>query len=311
MSLESKDRNHPFYNKPILPPAIATVHKLIIFICQIFYILVMKAKQTSHNNIYLVAFVVIVIIVVAVIVLENQNYLDSQAQFSRASAPSSITSADVDTVSTGIGNTLPVSGNHYNLNIIGTDNVGAVGDSQGHTMFVLLNGKTKVLMTQDLNGEFKVTDRDGTDGSASFNIAPGKYNIYARALGKPGGNTKIDAWGEFTDAQDGTSLQLIGYVDITRTKGTSKWVNINSLFYADVTLCVEVNDLGECVKKVVYDDYWIFELLNYWWEYNNKGLKLLQVRFYECTLDPTGTKENYCRWGDGSPIVSKKTFIDI
>jgi hypothetical protein len=50
-------------------------------------------------------------------------------------------------------------------------------------------------------------------------------------------------------------------------------------------------------------------LLSYWWDYNNQGLKLLQVRFYPCTLDATGTATDYCRWGDGSPIVSSKTIV--
>jgi hypothetical protein len=33
-----------------------------------------------------------------------------------------------------------------------------------------------------------------------------------------------------------------------------------------------------------YTNEWIFdipELLEYWWDYNNANLKLLQVRFYE------------------------------
>ncbi len=219
-----------------------------------------------------------------------------------------------DTKQTGIGSSIPVNGKHYNLNIIGAKNVGDVGASQGHTLFVQLNGKTKIYMTQALDGQFVVTDRNGLDGSASFNIALGKYNVYATALGKPGGSTRVDAYGEFVDAIDGTTVQLLGYVNIERAKGTPKTANINNLFYVDVTLClVENPDTGECSKSVVYNDYWVFdidELLSYWWDYNNKGLKLLQVRFYECTLDPTGTASNYCRWGDGSPIVSSRVIVD-
>lgn len=40
--------------------------------------------------------------------------------------------------SAGVGNTIPVNGEHYNLNIIGVDKHGEVGDSDGHTMFVKL-----------------------------------------------------------------------------------------------------------------------------------------------------------------------------
>jgi hypothetical protein len=217
----------------------------------------------------------------------------------------------------GVGNNdkngFQVNGKHYNLNIIGVDKHGEVGDSMGHTMFVKLDGKTRIYMTQDTDGEFKVVDRNGLDGNAEFNIAPGHYNIYARALGKPNGKANITAYGNFTDAMEGTTLILLGYVDITREKGKPQSVNINELFYVDVTLCTKINETtGICEEWVVYEDYWVFdieELLEYYWEYYNKDLKLLQVRFYECTLDPTGTADDYCRWGDGSPIDSKKTVI--
>lgn len=219
-----------------------------------------------------------------------------------------------DTSGKSSGN-FQVNGPHYNLNIIGTNNVGDVGDSMGHTLFVPLNGRTKIMMTQAPDGQFVVTDRNGLDGSASFNLAPGTYNIYAWAGGKPGGFTDIESWGEFTDAQDGTKIQLLGYVNIQRTKGTPKAVNINELFYVDVTLCLEIDtETGTCTKQVVYTDYWVFnieELLNYWWEYTNSGLKLLRVRFYPCTLDPSATAVDYCRWGDGTAINSQKTIVDI
>jgi hypothetical protein len=49
--------------------------------------------------------------------------------------------------------------------------------------------------------------------------------------------------------------------------------------------------------------------MSYWWDYDNEGLKNLEVRFYECTLDPTGAADNYCRWANGDPIVSTKTVV--
>jgi hypothetical protein len=212
----------------------------------------------------------------------------------------------------GVGNTIPVRGKHYNLNIIGAKNVGQVGDSNGHTMFVKLNGKTKIIMTQDPDGEFKVTDRYGLDGQAEFNIAPGYYNIYAAALGKPNKNVDITAWGEFEDMETGTKLLNLGYVNLARNKGKPMSVNINQLFYVDVTLCTAVDEFGVCTEWVTYEDYWVFdidELLEYYWDYDNKGLKLLQVRFYECTLDPTGEASDYCRWANGDPIDSRKTVV--
>lgn len=210
----------------------------------------------------------------------------------------------------GVGNTIPVNGKHYNLNIIGVDKHGEVGDSSGHSLFVKLDGKTKIVMTQDPEGQFDVVDRNGLDGRAEFNIAPGHYNIYAATLGKPGGKVDINAYGEFLDAEQGTTLLHLGYVDLSRDKGKPQSTNINELFYVDVTLCTEVDIDGNCLTEVVYEDFWVFdieELLEYYWDYDNQGLKLLQVRFYECTLDETGEANDYCRWQDGSPIVSSKT----
>ena len=229
----------------------------------------------------------------------------------------------------GVGNNdkngFQVNGKHYNLNIIGAKNASEVGnnkivgESMGHTMFVDLYGKTKIIMTQDPDGEFEVVDRSGVGekpAKTEFNIALGHYNVYARALGKPGGKANISAYGDFGDFTDefGDSIILLGYVNINRSTRKPTSVNINELFYVDVTLYdTEGNIVG------VYEDYWVFdidELIEYYWDYNNKGLKLLQVRFYECKLinpedeelynSPADYPKDYCRDKYGDPIVSRK-----
>jgi uncharacterized lipoprotein NlpE involved in copper resistance len=207
-----------------------------------------------------------------------------------------------------------IKGEHYNLNIIGvkvSDQIKEVGDSMGHTMFVKLNGKTRIMMTQDAGGIFEVVDRNGLDGLTRFNIAPGHYNVYARALGKPNGNVHIQANGTFNDSVNGETLVMLGYVDITRSTGKPQSLNINSLFYVDVSVCTASLD-GVCIEMTTYNDTWVFdipELLSYYWDYDNNELKLLQVRFYPCTLDPTGTANDYCRWENGAPIDSTKQSV--
>ncbi len=217
-------------------------------------------------------------------------------------------------------NGFQVNGNHYNLNIIGAETVGNVdngnGNSMGHTMFVDLYGMTKIIMTQ--GDEFKVVDRCGVDekpAKTEFMIAPGTYNVYARALGKPNKHVEICSYGEFQE-YDTTNILWLGCVDVkdtTREKGKPKSVNINELFYVDVILSI-LDEEGNIVT-VEYKDFWVFdidELIEYYWEYDNDGLKLLQVRFYECRLinpaDYPGENypKDYCRWGNGDPIVSKK-----
>jgi hypothetical protein len=182
----------------------------------------------------------------------------------------------------GIGNDMP-SGPHYNLNIIGAKYEKDIGESMGHSLFVKLEGKTRILMTQAVDGEFVVVDRDGTDGSAEFNIAPGYYDVYARALGKPNGSVHIESWGEFED-DEGYQVFKLGEVDLSRMKGKPQTVNINDLFYVTVTLCTDWDEATQtCNQTVTYTDEWVFdieELLQYYWEYYNADLKLLQVRFY-------------------------------
>jgi hypothetical protein len=183
----------------------------------------------------------------------------------------------------GVGNDMP-SGEHYTLNILASHTEKDVGNSMGHTMFVKFEGKTRIYMTQAEDGRFVVTDRNGTDGSASFNIAPGHYDVFARALGKPGpGGVHIESWGEFEDYTGSMYLKL-GEVDLTRMKGKPQTVNINKLFYVDVTLCLEYDEMaGVCTNEVTYTNEWVFdieELLQYYWEYYNTDVKLVQVRFY-------------------------------
>jgi hypothetical protein len=191
--------------------------------------------------------------------------------------------ATVSVAFAGRGNDMP-SGPHYNLNILASKTEKDVGNSMGHTLFVKFNGKTRIYMTQAEDGQFVVTDRDGTDGTASFNIAPGHYDVFARALGKPGpGGVHIESWGEFEDWTGSVFLKL-GEVDLTREKGKPQTVNINRLFYVDVTLCLEYDEVsGTCTNEVTYTNEWVFdieELLQYYWEYYNVDVKLVQVRFY-------------------------------
>jgi hypothetical protein len=205
-----------------------------------------------------------------------------------------------------------VNGAHYNLNILAKDTHADVGDSDGHTMFVKDNGKTQIYMTQ--GDEFKVLDRNGLKGSAEFQIAPGYYNVYAIARGKPNGKVNISAFGNFTDETLQQKLIMLGFVNLSRDKKKPQSENINELFYVGpIELCTEVNDTGACVETVVYNDYWVFDipyLDDYFWDYNNTGVKLLQVRFYACQLinpgdyaSPDEYPKDFCRDCNGDPIV--------
>src|SRR5438132_6144871 len=114
---------------------------------------------------------------------------------------------------TTTGNGAP-SGSHFNLNIIGVshDKSPNMNKGSGDVIFVDLGTRTgdavttKILLSQSVDGTFEVLDKNGTDGEASFSLpVPGTYTVWARALGTPGGQSKIATCATFVDPITGVS----------------------------------------------------------------------------------------------------------
>ena len=184
------------------------------------------------------------------------------------------------------GNGAP-SGSHYNLNIIGVskDKTADMTGDNGHRIFVKLEGKTKINLAE--GDDFAVLDANGTDNNgASFQLpnpdpdGDGKtvYSVYARALGIPGGSAKITTCAY--DVIDGDLVCSIESLTVERTKGKSTFENVSRellYIYADITDDDEYNP----ILYPLFDD----ALEGYFWDYDNNGLKLLQLRFYEVSTD--------------------------
>jgi len=190
------------------------------------------------------------------------------------------------------GNGAP-SGAHYTLNIIGVpkDKTADMTGNSGHRIFVpLWTMRGKILLTE---GDFQVLDANGTDGVAAFQLpnpdenGDGKteYSVFVRALGKPGGYLEMmtcytDETGTWcaTDFQGG-----VAQITITRNKGKPTFENVTKdlLFVDYCRTWVE----GECTN---FDQIPLFgeDLDEYFWEYNNYGLKVAQLRFYEVSTTP-------------------------
>lgn len=184
------------------------------------------------------------------------------------------------------GNGAP-SGAHYNLNIIGVskDKTAAMDNNSGHRIFVKLWGAdSKILLTE---GDFAVLDANGTDGTAKFQLpnpdpdgdGTTSYSVYVRALGKPSGSAKMQTC--YTD-DTGTWCAVdfaggVSQIDITRSKGKSTFTNVSKdLLYVDY--CVTWVE-GVCTNV---DQVPLFsEDVEYFWDYDNSGLKVAQLRFYE------------------------------
>ena len=179
----------------------------------------------------------------------------------------------------------------YQLLLIGMNDydgkLGNGGNDNGKRIFVRLGKKnassqTKILLTE---GDYDVIDADGTDGQASFqlpnpdpdNDGTTVYRVVARALGNP------DAWATIVAcAEDGTGTTYCGTSTILQRDGGNgnkpRWQNVTrSTLYVEF----DVDGDGRLELIPLFDD----ALQGYYWDYDNNGLRLAQLRFYAVPQD--------------------------
>ncbi|MGD2136624.1 MAG: hypothetical protein PVF08_00095 [Gammaproteobacteria bacterium] len=173
-----------------------------------------------------------------------------------------------------------LSGPHYNLNIIGVpkNKTADMDGNNGHRIFVKLVGKTKIMLGE--GDDYQVVDANGTDGTAAFqlpnpdpdNDGVTLYSVYARALGKPGGSSETTTCA--TDPVTGENICSTESLLLIRSTGPSKFKNVSKeLLY----IYADLDGDGTVERYPLFDD----ALEGYYWDYDNNGLKLVQLRFYE------------------------------
>lgn len=180
------------------------------------------------------------------------------------------------------GNGFP-SGAHFNLNIIGVskDKSADMTGNHGHRIFVKLWGHSKIMLME--GDDFRVLDANATDGTGVFqlpnpdpdNNGVTEYSVFARALGKPGGWATITTCAEDSD---GTTWCSSENEVMVRSKGKSTAKNVSkALLY----IYADLDDDGTDERYPLFDE----ALEGYYWSYDNNGLKLCQLRFYEIPTD--------------------------
>jgi len=186
------------------------------------------------------------------------------------------------TFSTGAGSAFvgycAPSGAHYNINLIGVKNTKGVDmRNNGRRIFVALSGRTNINLVE---GPFKVLDANGTDGTAAFqlpNLVPDKdgmtlYSVYARALGKPGEQSAATTC--FFDCQTQAEYCSIYNMFLVRSTGPSNYTDVSRyLLYVYVDYDLD----GNLERFPLFSD----QMEQYYWYYDNQGMKLAQMRFYE------------------------------
>ena len=210
------------------------------------------------------------------------------------------------------GNGAP-SGEHYNLNILGKDR--CAGDdltgSNRHTIQVLLHFSDttttgQLFATMDRRnkiflkeGDFQVLDGNACDGNgATFQLPANpftcptedpeclnsdptfqNYTVWIRELGKPGGEAEMR-----TCAVDAGADGIVGNADDEITCSTENVVLVRSSgksSFRDVTkqlttLVVDIDGDGDLERVGIFDG----RLYSYFWDFDNRGLRLVQLRFY-------------------------------
>jgi hypothetical protein len=216
------------------------------------------------------------------------------------------------------GNGAP-SGPHYTLNIIGVskDKMASLDANTdngiGSRIFVELNGGETAT---SLNGQsfsnidkvnkiflqpgdsFAVLDANATDKDGALFQLPANvascptgataptqctftYDVYGRELGKPGGSATMTTCG--VDPTTGDVVCSTDNKIFMRMKGKSTFQNVTDQLFT-ITATVTDTSLATCLGTVAGTSVTVnlFNpcLQNYFWNYDNNGLKLLQLRFY-------------------------------
>jgi hypothetical protein len=186
--------------------------------------------------------------------------------------------------SAATGNGSP-SGSHYNLNIIGVpkDKTADMKNTDGHTIFVKLDGNSKIWLAE--GPVYSVIDRNGTDSDGAKFQLPNPdpdgdgvtvYSVWARALGTPGGSSVLTTCATLkTTGEVVCSTENLVSV---RSKGKSSFTNVSRellYIYADI----DADGQNELIP--LFDS----RMEDYYWNYDNYGLKLLQLRFYDISTD--------------------------
>jgi hypothetical protein len=211
------------------------------------------------------------------------------------------------------------------LNLIGVKSDKDKNDNMenkaaGNVIFVGLGAEgepdtTEISLIQGT--DFAVLDKNGTDGEASFQLPPtgldpyivgqkgtantmSEYSVFIRALGTPGGKATMQTCAEVAAAlapwintktgkaltapgvgETVCSLEVITNTMLVRNSSKPKFINVTAEL---LTILFQVTLEG---GEVIYVRVPLFSSLleNYYWKYDNEGLKNCEIRFYDCKTD--------------------------
>lgn len=174
-----------------------------------------------------------------------------------------------------------------------------------------LDKVNKILLTPNTANLFGVIDANATDRNGAEFTMPDdvatEYRVYARALGKPGGQAAITLCGNETedtsDDIDGDGIAdtetwcSIDQAVLTRDRGRPVTEDVTTALFT-MSILVDVDDAKDVALTACLAEGNLIDIANpelqvadvpifhacfedYFWNYDNRGLKLLQLRFFQ------------------------------
>ena len=154
----------------------------------------------------------------------------------------------------------------------------------GDTYVDSATGETKTLDAMISCNEVVNTEGQIVPVDEAGVVPTANYQVWARALGKPGGSATVTTC---ATVQDELQCSLENAV-LTRTKGSKpSFTDVtDALTSLVVEYCFGILTDGICDEELLTTRVALFagDTQDWFWNYDNNGLRLAQLRFYEIPL---------------------------
>ena len=192
------------------------------------------------------------------------------------------------------GNGAP-SGAHFNLNLVGhpkNDQFTNDETNNGHVIHVKLQGRSDIYLKEGT--PFAVLDSDATDGRGEFQLpAPenqydqngnfvgeGNYQVDLRVVGTPKKTGELGTCGEntITNPDGTTTTERTCSLEILKLESKTGKKVFDNVTKELTTVCydADLDPSTPCVRVDIFSS----QFQDYLWQYDNNGIKVVQLRFY-------------------------------
>lgn len=221
----------------------------------------METASIGRNDKQKVLFIGLALFVLLALIAALYGFKNSQDISSRA----------------GTGNGSP-AGKHYTLNLIGVPEDKTADMAAGNRIFVPLSDDSEIRLSAGT--ALKVVDGNATDGTAEFQLPnpdptfSGKtvYSVFARSIGTRVNDSKTSSC--VTDKSTTETYCSVNAMVMVRKNGQTPFINVSQQL---LTASIDKDNDG------VLERYPLFSpaMKGYLWDYDSKGMKVVQLRFYE------------------------------